>query len=182
MARKKNTLGYNRTKRQTYKRATYKGPTEKGLLAKEYYKKHQKRLDKALDIYRQGRVKDNSISNEKIFEDLIKYGARDFGSAKQAKEYLERTTVYLEGGDLDWYDAKHGSNKQIFGDLRKLNGHNPKYVDYDYEYSDSDGNYTIEGYYETSDPDIVIAKVWEDNGDGSPFSYWEYKYKDEIGL
>lgn len=182
MARKKNTLGYRRTKRGTYKRATYKGPAEKELLAQNYYQKHKKKLDKAIDIYRQGRISDNTVSNEKIFTDLIKYGARDFGSAKQAKEYMERMTAYLEGGDEEWYDAKHGYNKEIFGDLRKLNRHSPVYVDYDYSYFDSEASYTIEGYYETTNPNIVIARITQDNGDGSPFTYWEYRYKDEIGL
>ena len=99
----------------------------------------------------------------------------------QAKEAIERKLVKLQGDDTDWYDAKHGANRSIFGDLRKMNNKKPVYVDYQYGDKDTDG-FTVDGYYETSDPDIVIANITYFPTNDSPYELWEYQHKDEIGL
>ena len=162
-----------------YKYGSIKGTVEKENFLKDYYKKHKKAVDKAVENYKKSKGITTTISNEKLFVDKLKYG-RDWGSTKQARMAVERTIVSLNGEDAEWYDAKHGSNKQIFGDLRKLNKFKAKYTDY--KFTDASGDWGVEGYYETTNPDIVIANKTVYPSKDSPYSYWEYMKKDEIGL
>lgn len=166
-----------------YKYQSIKGNTEKELFAKDYYKKHKKAIDKAIDLYRNSKNRPINKTNEEIFVSYMKYG-RDFGSAQQAKKAAERLTVELAGGDTDWYDAKHGANKKIFGDLRKLNKFKPTYIDYDFEYAGDQytDKYAVTGYYDTTDPNIKIASKTIFPTDDSPYTIWEYVKASEIGL
>lgn len=179
MARSKTSVGYNRTKKQHYKYASFTAPAEKEVFARAYYNKNKKRIDRIIDAYK----KSNNINatNDKIFVDEMVWGGKNWGSARQAKEAIERKLVKLQGGDTNWYDAKHGANRGIFGDLRKMNRKKPVYVDYQFGDKDQEG-FTVDGYYETSDPDIVIANISYYPSNDSPYEIWEYKYKDEIGL
>ena len=179
MARTSNAIGYNRTKKQHYKRANFSGPAEKGVYAENYYNKNRRRIDKIIDAYK--KKYPTNASNKLIFVDEMVYGGKNWGSARQAKEAIERKLVKLQGGDTDWYDAKHGANRSIFGDLRKMNNKKPVYVDYQFGDKDTDG-FTVDGYYETSDPDIVIANITYFPTNDSPYELWEYQHKDEIGL
>ena len=156
-------------------------PEVKELFAKSYYKQHKERVDSAINKYRSRKNIDPTVSNEKIFTDSIKYSARNFGSKKLAKEAIERKIYEFGGGDLDLYDAKHGGrNREDFGfkDLRKLNGKlDGKFYDYKFTGVDFD----VEGYYEISGSDIVIAKII-DRSSGSPYSVWQYVNRLDIGL
>lgn len=156
-----------------------KGNVEKEIYLRDYYKKHQKVIDNAVQAYKARKNITKPISSEDLFVNELKYG-RDFGSTRQAKAAIERHLVYFRGEDENWYDAKHGSNSKILGDLRKLNKFKPKYNNY--TYMDLSGDWGVDGYYETNDPDIIIANKVVYPSDDSPYSYWEYMYKDKVGL
>lgn len=156
-------------------------PEAKELFAKKYYKQNQKRVDSAINKYRDAKNIDPTVSNEKIFTDSIKYSGRNFGSKKLAKEAIDRKLYEFGGGDLDVYDAKHGGrNREDFGfkDLRKLNGRlDGQFHDYKYTSADFD----VEGYYRIAGSDIIIAKII-DKSSGSPYSVWEYMNGIDIGV
>lgn len=156
-------------------------PEAKKLFAEKYYNQHKKRVDAAINNYRKSHNIAPSVTNEKIFTDTIKYSARNFGSKKSAKDYIQKKLFELNGGDLAVYEAKHGArNREDYGfsDLRKLNGRlDGNY--HDYKYSEPD--FEVEGYYEIKGSDVVIAKII-DKSSGSPYEVWEFKNRDEIGL
>lgn len=156
-------------------------PAAKELFAKNYYHQHRKRIDAAINRYRDRNNINGSVSNEKIFTDSMKYTGRNFGSKKAAKEAMQRKIYEFSGGDLDVYDAKHGGrNREDFGfsDLRKLNGRlDGQYHDYQYKGND----FEVEGYYKIAGSDVVIAKII-DMSSGSPYEVWEYMDSNDIGL
>lgn len=156
-------------------------PAAKEEFAKKYYKQNQKRIDSAINKYRDRNNIDPTVSNEKIFTDSIKYSGRNFGSKKLAKEAIDRKLYEFGGGDLDVYDAKHGGrNREDFGfsDLRKLNGKlDGQFHDYKYTGVDFD----VEGYYKITGSDIIIAKII-DKSSGSPYGVWEYMNGLDIGV
>ena len=162
-----------------YKYGSINGNAEKEFYLKNYYKQHKATVDRAVEAYKKRKNIPNNVSNEKLSVDRLKYG-RDFGSTKHAKMAVERSLIQMRGEDADWYDAKHGSNKKIYGDLRKLNKFKAKYTDY--RYLDTSGDWGIEGYYETNISNVVIAMKTVYPSEDSPYSYWEYMYKNEIGL
>ena len=162
-----------------YKYGSINGPQEKEIYLKNYYAKHKKAIDAAISKYKERKNIPGNIDNEKLFVDRLKWG-RDFGSTRQAKAAIEKSILEFKGEDSNWYDAKHGSNKELYGDLRGLNGFKPKFVDY--KYTDSSGDWGIDGYYETNDPDIIIVNKIEYPSQDSPYSYWEYMTRDEAGL
>ena len=156
-------------------------PAAKEAFAKKYYNQHQKRVDSAINKYRDRKNIDPTVSNEKIFTDSIKYSGRNFGSKKLAKEAIDRKIYEFSGGDLELYDAKHGGrNREDYGfsDLRKLNGKlDGQFHDYKYTGVDFD----VEGYYKITGSDIIIAKII-DKSSGSPYGVWEYMNGLDIGV
>lgn len=167
-----------RSGRYTYGRI--EGNVEKEIYLKNYYAKHKRAVDAAVNAFKKRKNIPASKDNEKIFVDTLKYG-KDFGSSKQAKMAVERELTSMRGEDPQWYDAKHAYNAHdVYGDLRRLNKYKAKYNDY--KYMDSSGDWGIEGYYETNDPDIIIANKVVYPSEDSPYSYWEYMDRSKVGL
>lgn len=164
-----------------FKKIELNTPELKAEFASAYYKAHQKRVDAAINKYRQRTPIYGSVTNEKIFVD--RFNTRNFSSVKKAEEFANEKIYELGGGDLELYKAKHGARNRFF-DLRKINKKlDETYTDYSYD--DPMGNYTVMGYYDikgdVEGEDIVLAHII-DTSDGSPYEVWEYMNKDEIGL
>ena len=166
-------------KKQRFYYNSAKGPDEKKIVLENYYDKHQKSVNNAVEKYKQRKHIVTNKTNKQIFVDELKNTARDWGSARQAKEAIEKKLVEYRGGDIDWYEARHGYGKEDFGDLRKLNKFKPTYVQYDFEIS-YDRN--VVGYYTLPISGMKIAKVRYTNNGRSPVEHWEYLYNNEIGL
>jgi len=171
-----------RTKKGKFKGREIVGTAEKKAWAEDYYDKHRKQIDSAVNQWKEDNGVSTSKSNKEIFASEIAYGTvGDFHSVKKAQDAVSKKLHEMRGGDIELWEAKHDGAYRAeagFNDLRKLNGKVKTFVDYDFENADLDVN----GYFDIEGTDYVIAKVWHKSDSGSPYFIWEYTKKGAIGL
>ena len=167
-------------------------------VARQYYQDHKKSLDKYIPSV-PGKTK------EDIFVDIFKYGISNdnhsfvdilsrSNSKKAWKDKIDKAVAYLKGHNLSAWEAKKfatGGEAYGFKDKRKLtmkrfdlNQQEQQYY-YDNGLSQKDPNFfSVEGYFEIANSDVVIARVYRPNefAEGSPILSWEFFRRSEIGL
>ncbi len=170
------------------KRRIWKINNKSGFI-NEYYEKHKKTIDRAVAKYKEQHP--TSESPQEIFYRRLYYGT-DWNSYKKAKQEIDKVIYSLRGGDEDEWVARHTlQNKpKYYSSQTRLNQKWDKaFIQYVYEGTDEEGeDFTVLGYHEIKGSKYVVAKFRKyfnyksGSKSHSPYEYWEWVKRDEIGL
>ena len=165
-----------------YKRVVVNANNKRAYL-EEYYRVHKSKIDKAVAIYKKRRP--SKVPAEKVFIDKLLYGSREWHSAKTANYEINKMLYVMRGGDEQLYEAKHTAvfRPEEFKDLRSLNKRLPgNFINTEVETQRDSYRAVVQGYYEITGSDYVIAKVMVYYDDNSPTQEWEYLNRYELGM
>ena len=148
--------------------------------ADEYWKKNQSKLEQ---IFPYGKQQYDSIVRNVI--DQSKFKSKTKAKAAFDDMVYDRTHTIEQ---IELRKARQEADNNPFNDMRKLNG---KFSDYQtvqaikiLEKDENDRHYqeSVIGYWEIKNSDYILAQVEGIVDDNTPYNYYTYIRRDDLGL